>query len=142
MFTLYISSFFLLQLGFLLGKSTVAEHKEIKRYVLIISEIFKILFYMSLVYLFYDSLFIVLFLILFVFHIISKKTQNFDLLNFHNIVLLALSLLLINESYLFLVLILIFSIIFENSFRNFKFKEELYSFIFYIIIYLLKDLSF
>jgi hypothetical protein len=137
MFALYISSFFLSQLGFLLGKSTLAEHKEIKKYTLFTSECFKLLFYASLVYLFYDSYLIILFLILFAFHIISKRYNNSDLLNFHNILLLSLSLLLIYKSYLFLVLILIFSIIIENSFREFRLKEELYSLIFYVIIYLL-----
>ncbi|MDA3855987.1 MAG: hypothetical protein PF569_07000 [Candidatus Woesearchaeota archaeon] len=123
--------------GFLLGKSTKEEHDEIKRYVLILSNLLKVIFYGVLFYFSLSLNIIYLFFALFLLYVLSLTLKNKDTMKFHDIVLLGFSFLFLQNNGLFLLIIFIASLVFENSFIEFDVKEEIYSFVLYVIVYVL-----
>ncbi|MCA9495353.1 MAG: hypothetical protein KC589_00275 [Nanoarchaeota archaeon] len=138
---LYFLTYLLTLSGFLLGKATKEEHDEIKITVQSISILLISSFYLILFYLFYNTkIFFILLLFLIIF-LLSFKIKLF--FPFHNILILALSFILLNSyyggDYLAFILIMIFTMILFNSFKNFKFKEEIYSIILFGIIYVISS---
>lgn len=137
MFYQYFLSYFLLYFGFLLGKSTQEEHNEIKRYVLVVSNFLKFIFYGVLFYFSIGFNILYLFLLLFVLYVLSLAVKNDDAMKFHDIFLFGISFLFLEGNVLFFLIFLIAALVFENSFRKFEIKEEIYSIVLYLIIYVL-----
>jgi len=137
-FFIYFFTYILTLSGFLLGKSTTDEHKEIKKYILkYYTKIIISLFYMISIGLFYEqTLITILISILFIFHISFWKKK--DILHFMNIISLGILLPIyyyLKLEYVYIVLILICVIIAINSFKKFNRKEIAYEIIFYIMTF-------
>ena len=135
---LYFFSFVLTYMGFLLGRSTKEEHDEIKRYVLVFVDILKLIFFVILFVLFYRHT--IIFVVVFAlfagyvgFNLIKKK----DLIRLCDILILSLSFIFLSiyDKGVFFVVVFMMAIIFENSFRKFRFKEEFYVVVLYVLIY-------
>lgn len=133
----YLFSFILTQVGFLLGKSTKEEHKEIKGFV---SHIIEILVFFVYVFAFYFLVFVGkfslfgLYLALFSFFLYCFRTKS-KLLYEHNVLFFGLLFNTFYGSvYVFLVLFLIFAMVMESSFREFNFKIFLLEFILLCVI--------
>ncbi len=122
--------------GFLLGKSTIEEQNEVKKFARGFAFILILLFYVFLLYGFYGfSEFYLFVLMCFVF---VFGWFEFNLIeHFHNVVLLALSFVFLNDFGLSLypILGLVFSMTLINSFKKFNLKEEVYSLILLCIVY-------
>lgn len=138
MIFLFLFSYVLSLSGFLLGKSTFEEHKEIKKYVLGFSEFLKISFFFVLLYFFGNSKVLIFVILLICFYIGVRFVDTWHFKKFFGIIFLASSYLLFEmffSDYLWLVLILIFVLVFENSFEKFDFKIEFLSFSVYFGVY-------
>jgi len=137
---LYFFSYAFTLLGFLLGKSTLEEHAEIKKYVMYIIETLKVLFLFVVFYISKTNTSLLIVLCLFCFYIGVKYFDDTDFNNFFNILFLGVSFILISINSIkeiYLILILIFAIFLEKSFAKFNYKEEIYSFVIYGLIYII-----
>lgn len=137
MFILYLFSFLTTYLGFILGKITLEEHKQIKDKVLVLSDVLKLIFYIFAIYFSKDFNLIYLFGFMFLLFIASKYFKNEKLVKIHDISLLALSIFAFSvlDEKIYIILLIVFAIIFENSFRKFNWKEELGHIALYLVIY-------
>lgn len=136
--TLYFFSFVLTYMGFLLGNSTKEEHKEIKRYVLVLIDILKIVFFIIMFVLFFrHTIILVVLLVLFAGYIGFNFMKKKDLIRLNDILIFSFSFIFlsIHERGVYLIVILMMALIFENSFRKFKLKEEIYVVVLYMIIF-------
>lgn len=140
LFFLYFFSYILTLSGFLLGKSTKEEHKEIKKYILnYYTKIILSIFYIISIGLFYNQIMISFLIgLIFILHISFWTKKN--LLALFNIISLSILFLIyyyLKIDYLSLILILIGVILIINSFKKFKLKEILYEISIYIILYVI-----
>jgi len=134
----YFFFFVLTYLGFVLGKSTKEEHEEINIYIQITSVLFKLIFYGVMFYILWGTIFVYLQGLLFILFGISKRMKSQDLLKLTNVILFGVSFLyLFNYSFeiIYLMLLLIFSLMLENSLSNFYLKEEMYVVGIYLLVY-------
>lgn len=135
-FIFYFLFFVFGYLGFFLGKVTKSEHKEINRFVLFISKVFVFLFYGVLFFLFYDSFWVVIVLSLF-FVFLSRIF--FDVkFRYHNVFLYCFGFVLLMRffnDFLYFVLLVVFAIIFENSFKKFDLRREVLSLVFVLFVW-------
>lgn len=140
---LYFFSYFLIYLGFILGKSTKEEHSEIKKIVLFSSKILKSCFYIICFYIFvYEKIYLSVFLILFVLFLlinVYKKDSNYakliDVISFgFFLIFTANSQSSELMKHIHLVVLLLFAMIFDNSFEKFDKIEELRYFVIYSLI--------
>ena len=138
---LFFASYILTLSGYLLGKSTLEEHKEIKNKVLFSSEILLVVFTTIFAYLFFKTHLVLTGLIIFftIQFIITKKIlKNEDLVEFNFIIILAISLIgffKYNIEKIYIILIIIISMILDKSLKEFNLKKEIYIIIIYAIIY-------
>lgn len=141
-FILYFSSFIISLSGFLLGKSTLEEHKEIKKIVFIFNDILRIIVLIILIYFTYNTKYIYIISILVLIYIFSLKLKI--LRELIDIILLGFSLSFFYKigdlTNIYYSLIPLFIIIIDNSFKKFNLKEFIYSFIIYLIIFILFSL--
>ena len=79
---LYFFSYAFTLFGFLLGKSTLEEHSEIKKYIMYLIETLKVLFFGVLFYFSNNNLYLLIVIGLFCFYILTKYFDNNDLNNF------------------------------------------------------------
>lgn len=140
-FLLYISSFFLTYVGFLLGSSTNEEHNEIKKTTLKINSIIKIIYFVLASIVFYTNIIVeIVMLIVFILFLINTyKVKNLELKKWLDIFILGISMLVFIEyaiEYIGIVLILIFTMIVEKSFEKFHLKESIYSVVIYLVFYI------
>ena len=135
-FLFLLSSYVLTLLGFLLGKSTFEEHKEVKEFARWTAFVFIVLFYAFLLYISYGVWQLYVFVALaFVF---LFGWFEFNLIeHLHNVVLLVLGLVFLrgSEFGVYPVLALVFAMILINSFKEFDVREEVYSFVLMCIVY-------
>ena len=140
---IYFTSYILTLCGYLLGRATKEEHKEIKKYVNYAIDIIIVVTYISLFYVFRDNLlYIFILCILAILKMVSAFYKKY-LNNIHNIGLFAVTLILCyKNSYfdeIYLALLPMLVLIFENSFHKFKIEEEIYKIIiatiFLILLY-------
>lgn len=139
-FITYFFAYLLSMLGYFLGKATDEEHNEIRRFVNIFKEIIVIITYLALFYLFNSSTILFLLCGNLVLKILSFKFKKHYLVEIHNILLLAISIVTLNQfnkEYLFLAILPILVLFLDKSFDKFEFKFESYQIIFYSIIYFL-----
>lgn len=131
---IFYITYFLSYFGFLLGKSTEEEHKEIKKFINYIVDVLLIITYAALIYTFKTNLFIIsTIIVLIILKFISKYHKKY-FLDLHNVGLLSITLisfyknLYIDEVYFTILPLLV--LIFDNSFHKFNIKIELYKIIF------------
>ncbi len=132
-FLCYLLSFF----GFSLGKSTKDEHKEVKIYALNFSYAIQII--LSIFILFFNFNIITLLIVLISGILIYLSYfKNHSLIEFNSIFLYSyLFFTLLDTQYIYFSFLSLLTIIIENSFEKFNFKNELYKIILIIILSLL-----
>lgn len=129
-----ISLYLLTLIGYFLGQTTKDEHKEIKKFVQISILILINIFYALLFYIFYNTNYVYIILLLYALGVTSlKKTILKD---FHNILLLGIgfSLLSLKVEYLYYLILFIFALTLENSFKKINYKQSSYEIIILLII--------
>ena len=136
-FFLYFFSYFLSFTGYLLGKATEEEHKEIKNYVRYIIEGLIFITYIIAFYLFRNSLIAFFFVVLLILKLLSFKFKIYNLKGFHNVLLFGFSMLYFRGDYIYFSFLPLMAIFFEKSFLKFNWHREAYEFLFLIIVYIL-----
>lgn len=132
LFFLYI----LTLIGFFLGKITIEEHKEIKKFIKISLIILTNIFYgLSFAILKNNNTYILILVLLYIFYIMSLKKEI--LKEFHNILLLGISfcIIVLKTNYSYILILLVFSLTLENSFKKINLKQVLYEIVILSIIY-------
>lgn len=124
----YFFSYFLTYSGFLLGRATVEEHLEIKKYVDIIKEILLIITYLSLFYIFSNNaIYLFIFALLIVLKIYTHYNKNL-FSDIHDVALFGISLVLFHKNLyideIYFTVLPIIILIFDNSYHKFHIKRE------------------
>lgn len=139
---IYFISYFLSYVGFPLGKVTREEHKELERPIRYTIDILLFIIYISLLYLFRSYGLVVFTTIVlmglkFLGHYKKKYiAQVHNLLLFSSTLMFAYKYLALD--YIYIALLPLFILIFENSFKEkFDQKEEIYSFVLMVIVFAL-----
>ncbi len=136
-FIFYIFSYFLTLLGFLLGKSTLEEHIEIKKTTLILVDILTLFLYLGLFYLIGFNFNLIIFILSFILFGFSFK---FDLIKpLHDVFLFAIVFnffYLNNFGFIYLVLFPMFFLVVQNSFDKFNFRELFYEILILILVFI------
>lgn len=143
LFISYFISYILTLSGYLLGKSTTEEHKEIKKFILIARDSLILIFYILLLLIFHDSLWSIYFIILFIFFFVGKNYKD-EIKEFHEIISFSSFILLenIKSEYSYIIIILIWALILEKSLEKFVLKKEIYSLVVLAIVYFIFSLIF
>lgn len=145
-FIIYFFSYFLNFFGFSLGKSTLEEHKEIKKNVLFTSQILILILYSILIILFIEKIFeLIIIVSLLNYYLFSLKHHKKYFLEFHEILIYSITLIFLNHSFkenLLLGVIPIIYMIIRNSFEKFHLKKEIYKIVLVFIIYIIFKLIF
>lgn len=130
-----ISLYFLTQLGYFLGNITKEEHKELKKFIDISVIILINIVYAIFIYLYFNSKYIYFILILYFIYITSIKKEI--LKPFHNILLLVISFSILNLKidYKYILIIIVFAIMLENSFNKINYKQSFYEIVILLIVY-------
>ena len=150
---IYFTSYLLTLCGYLLGRATKEEHKEIKKNVNYATNMIIIVTYISLFYVFRDNLLYILILCAFAILkliLVSYKKHlnnihNINLNDIHNVGLFAITLTFCYKKFYFdeiyLALLPMLVLILKNSFHEFKIKKEIHkviiAIIFLIIFYII-----
>lgn len=136
-FIFYTISYFLTYLGFLLGKATTEEHKEIKNIVFIYIDILLIIFYLFMFYLIGFNLNLIIFIISFILFLLSFKFKILRTLNDVFLFTITFCYFYLNKiDYLFLVLLPMFFLVLQNSFKKFDVKEVIYEVLILILVFM------
>ncbi|MCA9486292.1 MAG: hypothetical protein H6500_01005 [Candidatus Woesearchaeota archaeon] len=129
MFFFFLSAYILSYGGFLLGKATQEEHKEIKKKILTFSHIFRIFVYLAtFFFLFPLTKWTLLFLFPLSLYVALWKKE--EARHLHDIILLSSSLIffsLFKSEYLVFTYFTVFALVFENSLRKFLVLREAYA---------------
>lgn len=139
---IFFISYFLTFLGFVLGITTKEEHDEIKSMSRKILFVGVVLFYIGLAGIaFFFQKYILLGFIFLMFFLYLLSRIKYDLLSdTHDVVFFALTFMFLTKiggDYVFLILLPMFLLIYENSFRNFNLKDELYKSVILIACFLI-----
>jgi hypothetical protein len=125
-------------MGFLLGNSTKEEHKEIKKYALVLIDVLKLSFFVVMFVLFFGYLFVLgVVFVLFIVYVVFNLMKKNDLMRFWDIMVFSLCFILLSvfEKGVFFIVVFLMALVLENSFRKFKVKEEVYVLVLYVLIY-------
>jgi len=134
-FLVFVISYFLSLGGYLLGKSTKEELKEIKSKIKLTFNFLIFLSYIYLVYLVYKNIFELFFLIILII-IFYLSFRNNLIEPFHHVAFLTFSFIIFNSnSQLELFLIPIFSIFLYHSIEKWEIKNEVYKAILSLICF-------
>ena len=140
-FITYFITYFLSYLGYLLGNSTLEEHKEIQKYLKYAVDILLVVTYALLVYTFSRNA-ILLFLLAGLIAIkIASHFHKKYFLDLHNVGLFSVTLiffhnnLYIDEVYITLLPLMV--LILDNSMHSFNIKIESYKLLMALVLFLL-----
>ena len=134
---IFIISYIITLIGYLLGKATTYEHKEIKEHALFFAKAFIAINYAALLYLSFISPIFFVVLGAGILHIIGEN--KFELLKDLNyLIVFALSFFIFKANDVFLMFsFVLFALIIENSLKKFNLKEIIASTLILILFYLI-----
>ncbi len=135
---LFFVLYFLTYVGFLLGKATKYEAKELRITIFTVSNVFLLISYLILLYYLsgYQLFLLVLPFILYVYSILTMSLYSEYV---HSILLYVITFFMlsyINVELLFYVLFVIFAMIMNSSRRSFNLRLEVLGFILLIVLLL------
>lgn len=139
----FFLSYILTLSGYLLGKSTKEEHSEIKSKILFFRDVLVYVFYLSMFYVFRDSVWIFFIIILLFLFLLGRYVRK-EIKEFHDIAVFSALILLFNLEFehLYLFILIVWTLILEKSLENFIIKKEIYSLVALAIIYFIFSLIF
>ncbi len=136
----YIIFYFLTLTGHLLGKATLEEHAELKKFINYFVDVLLVITYLLLFYFFRSSILLFLLAANLILKMLSYKYPNHHIKELHNMILLSVSsivMITLYSDYFFVMIIPIMIIFFEKSFETFNIKTFSLEIITYLILFLL-----